>query len=579
MLRLLKHLNIKEWLLVILSLLLVLIQVGLDLTLPDYMHEITELAEESEPSMQEILHTGVKMLLAALGSLAAALLTALLASRAAASYCAKLRQRIFDHVAGLSVAQRQRYGVSGLVNRTANDVLQVQLAAVLALEVMVKAPILAVWAVIKIGMQERAGGLWIAALGVGTMALLVALCVGICMPQYRKMQRLTDDLGRITREGLQGMHTVRALNGEAYEEERFEQVNEELTKTHLFTAHTTSILLPGTQLINSLLTLGVYYIGMLSLKLLAPEARLSLFSDVVVFLSYILRIATAFLLVASVSALLPRAQVCAGRIRRLLATPIEKNDGTLDKAPLQGEVELRHVSFLYPEAEEYMLQDISVAAHRGETIGIVGTSGCGKSTLLALLPRFLSPTEGEVLVDGIDVQKLELTALRDKIGYVAQEPFLFSGSIKENVALGMRSGEVLSEQQYRELLRVVCAEELIEQDGFVREGGKNLSEGQAQQVALARALAGRPEFLILDDAFSFFDHATSRGICHSIRAAYPALTILMTAQRAVNVQSADRIFVMHHGRLLACGTHASLLQECEEYRRIVAAQEGRGAEC
>ncbi len=574
MLRLLKYLGKKEWLLVLLALGCIVLQVGLELALPDYMHEITGLVEAPEPDMGEILATGRKMLLAALGSLAAALGSALLASRAAASFAARLRECIFDKILALDSDRIAHFGVPGLVNRTANDVLQLQLATVLALEVLVRAPILVVWAVVKIGLQGQGGGLLITALGVLAMALLLLVCVGITVPKYRKMQQLTDDLGRITHENLKGLHTVRALEGERFEEERFERANEELTKTHLFTAHSMSTLVPGVQLINNLLTVGVYFLGAVALNALAPEARLGVFSDTVAFLSYLLRITTAFLLVAAASVFLPRAGVCARRIAEVLSLRVPAQKGTVRHTDRHGEVELQGVSYYYAEAEEYVLHDVSFAAHTGEVLGIVAPSGSGKSTVLSLLPRLLQATEGRVLLNGVSVEEYDLEELRRRIGVVTQEPFLFTGTVRENVTFGRTGDTPLSEGRYREIMQAVQASELADQHITVGEGGKNLSAGEAQRVAIARALCSEPEVLLLDDAFTFFDYATAAAIRQGIRALFPHMTCIVAAQRVVNVRHADRIVVMSGGRVEAIGTHEQLMQTCALYRDTVQAQRG-----
>ncbi len=578
MLQLLKYLTKKERLTVALTLLLILIQVFLDLLLPDYMSQITELVESEGSELAEILATGAKMMLVALISLGSSVLTVFLATRMAASFCANLRLRLFRCVQGFGTHELRRFGTLSLINRTSNDVLQVQSALVIALEVFVRAPVMIVWAIAKIAMK---GAAWSLITMAGTLLLLIlsALCICACVPKFRRMQPLADDLGRITRENLSGLHTVRALEGEHYEQERFERVNRSLTKTHLFTAHTLSVLSPCMQLVNSLLTIGIYWIAMLLINAAQIDARVDLFSDTVAILSYALRILAAFLLVASLSQSLPHAMVCAKRICEVLQARVSVFDGEVSEppVPMRGELEFRSVSFFYEGAEEYVLQDVSFCAHRGETVGIIGVSGSGKSTAACLIPRFYDASCGEVLVDGVNVRDYKLEALRKRIGFVSQEPFLFSGTVQENIAMGREGANTLSPEELRYLMHTLGAEGVLSDHkgggrARVLEGGGNFSQGEAQRLSIARAMYGNPEIVIFDDAFSFFDSPTAEAMRRSLRAQYPDVTKLIVSQRVVAVQNADRIVVIEHGRVVGEGTHEELLAGCEVYRAMAGAQ-------
>ena len=560
---------------VLAALALIALQVFLDLALPDYMAEITELVETKGSDMHEIWKTGAKMLVTALGSLLTSVVTVLLASRVAASLSTNLRMRLFKRVCALSGKEIHRFGTASLITRTTNDVMQLRLAVVLGLEVMVKAPVMAVWAIFKIS-----GPAWTltTAVGVGLLLSLTLICMLRCMPAFRRMQSYADDLGRITKENLLGLHTIRALDGERFEEERFERVNEALTQTHLTTVRTLSVLSPGLQLISNLLTIAVYFVGVLMINAAAPGLRVGIFSDTVAFLSYMLRIVTAFLLFAAASTLLPRAAISAGRIFEVLEyTPaIQSGSREQGEQELRGTVEFRNVSFFAEGAEEYVLRDISFRVECGETVGVIGHSGCGKSSLVALIARLEDASCGEVLVNGVNVRDYQLQALRAIVGHVPQTPFLFDGTLRDNITLG-HTDKPFSQQLPEELLRVCLGEDILKKhadgiDMHVREGGVNLSKGEIQRIALARALWTRPQILVLDDTFSYFDAVTGERLRTSLARYRKELTRLIVTQRIASVRAADRIVVLDEGRVVDVGTHAQLMVRCGVYRDIARAQ-------
>ncbi len=578
MLRLLKYLNKKEWGLTIAALALVVLQVALDLSLPDYMGEITELVETPDSSMHAVLHAGRAMLLAALGSLVCAVLTVLLAARAGAMFAADLRERIFSQVEAFSGEEISHFTTPSLITRTTGDVLQVQLAFVLGLEVLVKAPIKAIWAIVKIYSGDFRWSA-VTALGVAVFSLITVLLIVACVPKFRQMQQYSDDLNRITRENIAGIHAIRAAGAEKHEEERFEQVNEKLTGTHLFTAHAMSTLSPAMQLVNNLLTVGCYWVGVLLMNAAPVADRLGLFSDTVSFLSYTMQIFTAFVLFATVSTILPRAAVSAKRVREVLECPISLREGSVQHADAQsrGRVEFRDVSFSYPCDARQVLSTLSFAAEQGQTVALIGATGCGKSVAMQLVQRLYDVTQGEVLVDGVNVKDYRTQALHGKIGYVAQEPFLFRGTVRENVAFGNGGSQYMTDEALAALFADIGAAGFVDSlpkgwDSEVVEGGANLSEGQLHRIALARALCSNPEILILDDFFSAFDRLTGAALRRALRENRKNLTVLIAAQRVETVKHADKIVVLAEGNAVGSGTHEELLLHCAPYRALARAQ-------
>ena len=577
MLRLLKYLNKKEWGLTIAALALVVLQVALDLSLPDYMEEITELVETEGSTMHEILHAGRSMLLAALGSLCCAVLTVLLAARAGALFAAELRERVFSKVEGLSGEEISRITAASLITRTTGDVQQLQLAFVLGIEVLVKAPIKAIWAIVKVCNGDLHWGA-LTALGTVIFSLITALLILLCLPKFRRMQRHSDDLNRITRENIAGIHAIRAQAAEKHEEHRFEHVNEKLTKTHLFTAQAMSTLSPAMQLVNNLLTVACYWVGVMLINAAPAADRLGLFSGTVSTVSYAMQIFTAFVLFATVSTALPRAAVSAKRVREVLEAPVALREGSVchSDAESVGCVELRDVSFSHSDGR-VALHSLSLSAKKGETVALIGATGCGKSVALQLVERLFDATGGEVLVDGVNVKDYCTSALHSKLGYVDQEPFLFRGTVRENVAFGNGGATYISDEALTALFAEIDAPHFADTlpggwDSAVDEGGTNLSEGQLHRIALARALCSDPEILVLDDFFSAFDRLEGARLRRALRENRKDLTVLIAAQRVATVKRADRIIVLVDGNVVGSGTHEELLVQCEPYRALAAAQ-------
>ncbi len=581
MFRLLKYLNKKEWGLILAALALIVLQVALDLSLPDYMEEITHLVETEGSTMAEIRHAGRGMLFAALGSLLSAVLTVLFAARAAALFAATLREQLFNRIEQFSGTELDRFTTPSLINRTTGDVLQVQLAFVLGLEVLIKAPIKAIWAICKISAGDFHWSA-ITALGVVMFLLITVVLIAVSMPKFRKMQALADDLNRITRENISGIRDIRAGGGEHHEEERFEAANVKLTDTHLFTAHAMSFLSPAMQLVNNLLTLGCYWVGMLLINAAPAGERLGLFSDTVAFLSYMMQIFSAFLLFATVSTLLPRAIVSAKRILEVLNTPVSLTQGKVTKGLEQGGgLEFRHVSFRYAGAEHDAVSDLTFSAKKGQTVGLIGTTGCGKSTVVQLAVRLYDAGAGEVLVDGVNVKDYSRKTLYEKIALVDQAPFLFRGTVRQNIAFGHCGDEEIDEDKLQALMLDCDAPSFAEDlpagfDTEVVEGGANLSEGQLHRIALARALCSDPEILILDDMFSAFDRHTGAQLRATLQERRGDMTVLIAAQRVATVRGADLIVVLEQGRVVGKGTHAELMESCALYRTLAIAQGEEG---
>lgn len=578
MIKLLKKLTKKDMALAGLAFLLILAQVYLNLTMPDYMSDMTVLVQTEGSAMADILAAGGKMLLCAVGSLLTAACIAVCAAKISANFSANLRGQVFNRVQSFSMEEIGRFSTSSLITRSTNDITQVQMVLVLGLEVFLKAPVTAVWAICKIAGKSWQ---WTATTGIAVIILLciVGTCVMVAMPKFRKLQILTDNINRVTRENLTGLRVVRAYNAENYQKTKFEKANDELKRTQLFANRTMTILMPGIMLVMNGLTLAVYWVGAYLINDAGMQDKLTLFSDMIVFSQYAMQVVMAFMMLVMIFVLVPRASVAAKRINEVLDTEPAIEDGaeTEAKEGMTGEVEFRHVSFKYPDAEKNVLEDITFTAHKGDTVAFIGSTGCGKSTVINLIPRFYDATEGEVLVDGMNVKEYTQEALRNRIGYVSQKAILFSGTVAGNVAYGENGGKPAGREDIIEAVHTAQADEFVEKlpdtyDGFVAQGGSNLSGGQKQRISIARAICRHPEIMIFDDSFSALDYKTDRILRQTLDEKCGDTTRLIVAQRIGTIRDADKIIVLDEGRIAGMGTHDELMKNCEVYRQIAFSQ-------
>lgn len=578
MIKLFKNLTKKEVLLIGFSLVFIVLQVWLDLKLPDYMSSITMLVQTEGSTMREILIAGAKMLACALGSLAGAVTVAALAARTATNFGARLRSRLFDKVQSFTMEEMNSFSTASLITRSTNDITHVQMLVVMGLQVMIKAPIMAVWAIMKISNKSWQ---WTLSTGVAVVFLLfvVGCCVCLAMPKFKKLQYLTDNINRVTRENLTGLRVIRAYNAEEYQQDKFDIANQELTSTNLFANRIMAGMMPSIQLVMSGLSLAIYWIGAILIQEASIMDKMTLFSDMVVFSSYAMQVVMAFMMLVMIFIMLPRAQVSAKRIMEVLETKLSIVDGDISKAPSnkKGEIEFRNVSFKYPDAEEYVIKDISFKVGKGETVAFIGSTGCGKSTVINLIPRFYDVTEGEILVDGVNVKDYTQYSLRNKIGYVSQKATLFGGTIKSNVAYGDNGKDTFLPSDIVEAVQTAQASDFVEAledgyDGYVSQGGTNLSGGQKQRISIARAICRHPEIFIFDDSFSALDYKTDRKLREALKIECKDATKLIVAQRIGTIRDADKIIVLEDGFIVGNGTHKELMDTCEVYQQIAYSQ-------
>lgn len=579
MIRIFRHLRTKEWCFVIISVLFIVAQVWLDLRLPEYMTEITELIQTEGSQMSEIYSAGGKMLLCALGSLLTSVIVGYFAAQIAANLSKRLRSEIFEKVESFSMEEIGSFSTDSLITRSTNDITQIQMIVAMGLQMIVKAPIMAVMAIIKI--QNKGTWQW-SILTAGAVIVLVATILFImfyAVPKFKRIQGLTDNLNRVARENLTGLRVVRAYNAEAYQEKKFDAANEELTGTYLKAQRAMQVMNPMMSLIMNGITLGIYWIGAYLIHAAGASEKLSIFSNMVVFSSYAMQVIMAFMMLTMIFIMLPRASVSARRIEEVLDTKPKIVDGKAspEETTLCGEVEFRHVSFKYPDADEYVLHDINFKAHKGETVAFIGATGSGKSTIVNLVARFYDATEGEVLVDGINVKDYRLKDLYNKLGYVPQKAMLFSGTVSSNVAFGDNGKQPTGEDEIAMAVRTAQSADFVEKlegkyEGAVAQGGANFSGGQKQRLSIARAICRKPEIYIFDDSFSALDYKTDRALRSALKKETSGVTSLIVAQRIGTIKDADRIIVIDDGCAVGIGTHDELMTSCEVYREIALSQ-------
>ncbi len=578
MFRLFKKLGKKDFFYALICVLLIVFQVWLDLKLPDYMSTITTLVQTSGSKMIDILTQGGYMMLCALGSLLSAIIVGYFASYISASFSRKLRKEVFEKVEYFGMEEIKKFSTSSLITRTTNDVTQVEMLIGMGLQMLIKAPIMAVWAVTKIVNKSIE---WSALTGVGVVLLLMTVfgLMLIVLPRFKIVQRLIDRINGVTRENLTGIRVIHAFNAEEYQKNRFEKVNNTLTNTQLFNQRCFAILNPIMNLVMHFLTLGIYFIGAYLISEAHMLDKITLFGNMVVFSSYGMQVIMSFLMLAMIFMMWPRAQVSAARINEVLDQQATIQDGTKKEGVkgMKGVVEFKNVSFKYPDADEYLLKNISFTVNKGETIAFIGSTGSGKSTLINLVPRFYDATDGEILIDGVNVKDYTLEALHNKIGYVPQKAFMFTGSVRENVAYGENGQGEITDKKIEEAIEIAQATDFVTKmengyDGHIARGGTNVSGGQKQRLAIARAIARNPEIYIFDDSFSALDYKTDATLRKALKNYTKDATSMIVAQRIGTIMKADKIMVLDKGECVGMGTHKELLKNCPVYQEIALSQ-------
>ena len=578
MLKLLKYMKKRERWVVLACIALIIGQIYFDLTMPDFMSDLTVLINTSGSEMADIMLVGAKMLGCTLASAALAIACGFLTARIAAGYSFAVREKLFSHVMLLGKAETSKFSIPSLITRTTNDITQLQMIVVMGLQSLVKAPIMAVWAIIKI-----LGKSW--ELSAVTASAVVVICttvlavMSVCLPRFRKVQKLTDTQNRMARENLTGINVVHAFNAESYQTEKFDVPNTEMMNTQLKNQRLFSLMMPVMGTCMNGLSLAIYWLGAALINQIGLNdvvGRITMFSDVVVFSTYATYVVMSFMMMVMVFMLLPAAQVSAERINEVLDRQANITEGSQTKADEVGTVEFKNVSFVYPEAQEEAISDISFRIEKGQTLAIIGATGCGKTTLISLIARFYDATKGEVLVDGVNVKDYTFDGLYNKIGYITQKAVLFAGSIRENITFG-ESKEAFDEATVDMAIELSQAKEFVgkTEDGKehrIVQLGKNVSGGQKQRLSIARALARKPEILIFDDSFSALDYKTDAALRHGLSKELSDTTKVFVAQRISTIRDADKIIVLERGEAVGIGSHEELMESCEVYREIAQSQ-------
>ena len=578
MIKIFKNFGKKDWGILLICVGLIALQVYLDLKLPDYMSKITKLVQTNESTMLEIIKQGSFMLLCAFLSLISAIIVCFFTSLLSSNFSFNLRKNIFSKVTSFGMKEIKEFQTSSLITRTTNDVTQLEMFIAMGLQLVIKAPIMAVWAISKILNKNLE---WSMLTGAGVLILLITLTILliIVFPRFEKIQKLIDKLNGVTRENITGIRVVRAFNADDFEQNRFNKVNTDLTNAQMFNQKAFAILSPIMNLVMQGLTMGIYIIGAILISKAGMVDKINLFSDMVVFTSYGMQVIAAFLMLAFTFMIVPRASVSARRMNEVLDSDVSVIDGEkdIDKTDIAGEIEFKNVSFKYPDADEYLLKDISFKVNKGEVIAFIGSTGSGKSTLVNLVPRFYDVTDGKILVDGIDIKDYTLKSLHNKIGYVPQKAVIFTGTVKSNIRYGDNGKKEVSLEKIKEAVNIAQASEFVEKmdkvyDAHMARGGTNVSGGQKQRLSIARAIARDPEIYIFDDSFSALDYKTDLKLRKELKRYTKDATIMIVAQRIGTIISADKIVVLDKGKCVGIGTHKELLKSCKVYKEIALSQ-------
>ena len=574
MLKLIKEFKKKDFILILFCVVLIVFQVWLDLKLPDYMSKVTTLVQTEGTKISEVLKQGGYMLLCAGGSLVSAFIVGYMTSYISATFSKRTRKTLFEKVQSFSMEEIKKFRTSSLITRTTNDITNIQMFISMGLQMLIKAPITAVWAILKI---LGKGWQWSLATGISVFVLLTVIVILMItvLPKFKIVQKLIDNINELTRENLNGIRVIRAFNAEKYQENKFEKGNDKLTKTQTFNQKMMSIMSPTMYLIMNVLTLSIYTIGSILLSNAGMFDRLTIFSNMVVFSSYAMQVIMAFLMLAMIFIMYPRASVSATRINEVLNTNTKIIDGNFNgNTKTVGEIEFKNVSFKYPDADEYVLKNISFKVSAGDTLAIIGSTGSGKSTIVNLIMRFYDATDGEILIDGINIKEYKQEALYEKIGYVPQKAVMFNGSVKYNVGYGKNK---IDDKKIKEACKIAQASEFVEKmpnkyDSNVSQGGTNISGGQKQRLAIARAIAKSPEIFVFDDSFSALDYKTDYVLRKELKRSTKNATNIIIAQRIGTIINADKIIVLDKGKTVGMGTHKELLKKCKVYKEIALSQ-------
>ena len=575
MLKLLKYLKKKECLYICFAIAFIVLQVWLDLTMPDYMNKITQIAQgTTSSSMKDIWVNGGYMLLCALGSMACSIITSFFVVRVAADYSARLREKLYTKVQGFSMREINMFSTPSLITRTTNDVQQVQILITMGLQMIIKAPVATIWAITKIAGKQWQ---WSLAIGIDVLVLVVGLVVLLLLvaKKFKKLQKLTDDLNKSTRENLSGVRVIRAYNAESIQEKKFEAVNKDFTNVNLYTNKVLAFISPLMSLVMNGISLAIYWIGAYIINAASLTEFSGLFSDMVVFMSYGMQIISAFMMLAVMFMIAPRSLVSANRILEVLETKESIIDGPgVNETSEKGTVEFKNVSFCYPDGQDNVLTNISFKANQGETVAFIGSTGCGKSSLIHLIPRFYDVNVGEILIDGENVKKYKKKELAKKIGYISQKAILFSGDIESNINFGDNESNNI---EVKKAIEIAKAKDFVEEEsggleGNVSQGGTNFSGGQKQRLSIARALARKAEIYLFDDTFSALDYKTDKELRRNIKEEMNDATCLIVAQRIGTIMDADKIIVLDNGKIVGTGKHKELLKSCPTYREIAESQ-------